>query len=140
MAAVASGATAGAARAASESATEAISQKAQALQVLQALHDFSPSPQWSQGILLDMPAMMDDGAVVPITVRALFNDAREIQVLVDVNPVPLALQMSIPQGTDAFLSPRNRMSASGTVYAAVRTTSGWLVNAQHVQVNTGGCR
>ncbi len=140
MAAVASGASAVVARAASGSATEAFSQNAQALQVLQALRDFSASLQWSQDILLDTPAMMDDGAVVPITVRALFNDAREIQVLVDVNPVPLALHMSIPQGTDAFLSTRIRMSASGTVYAAVRTTSGWFFNAQHVQVSTGGCR
>lgn len=90
--------------------------------------------------MLDLPETMDDGAVVPLTVRALFNDASEIKVLVNVNPVPLALQILIPQGTDAFLSTRIRMSASGTVYAAVRSTSGWFVNAQHVQVSAGGCR
>jgi sulfur-oxidizing protein SoxY len=87
-----------------------------------------------------MPTVVDDGAVVPITVTALFNDAREIRVLVDVNPVPLALHVSIPLGTDAFVSTRIRMSASGTVYAAVRTNSGWFFNAQHAQVSTGGCR
>ncbi len=138
MAAVASGGSmAGLARAATESAAAGFSQKAQALQ---ALHDFGPSLQWSQSISLDMPAVVDDGAVVPITVLAPFNDAHEIRVLVDVNPEPLALGVSIPQGTDAFLSTRIRMSASGTVYAAVRTDSGWYFNAQHAQVSTGGCR
>jgi len=87
-----------------------------------------------------MPTVVDDGAVVPITVTAPFSDARDIRVLVDVNPVPLALHVSIPQGTDAFVSTRIRMSASGTVYAAVRTSAGWLFNAQHAQVSTGGCR
>lgn len=140
MAAIANGATAGAARAASDTAADAFFQQAHALQVLQALHGFSSPPQWSQSVLLDLPETMDDGAVVPLTVRALFNDASEIKVLVNVNPVPLALQILIPQGTDAFLSTRIRMSASGTVYAAVRSTSGWFVNAQHVQVSAGGCR
>jgi sulfur-oxidizing protein SoxY len=143
LAAVLSGASAGAARAASEAAAQASSQKTQAFQAtqaLQALHDFSPAPQWSPSISLDMPTVVDDGAVVPITVTALLSDACEIRVLVDANPVPLALHASIPKGTDAFVSTRIRMSASGTVYAAVRTNAGWFFNAQHAQVSTGGCR
>jgi sulfur-oxidizing protein SoxY len=141
LAAVASGASAGAARAATgTSAAPAFSQLTPSSQALQALHDFSSAPQWNPNISLDMPTVVDDGAVVPITVTAPFGDARDIRVLVDVNPVPLALHVSIPLGTDAFVSTRIRMSASGTVYAAVRTSAGWFFNAQHAQVSTGGCR
>lgn len=92
------------------------------------------------GILLDVPSIADDGAVVPVSVSSAVPGTVELLVFVDVNPQPLAFRFGVPEGTEAFVATRIRMLASGTVLAAVRTESGALhAVARPVQVTVGGC-
>ncbi len=61
-------------------------------------------------------------------------------MLVDVNPQPLALQFTVPAGTEPYVATRIRMADSGTVVAAVRLGDGTLhAVARRVQVVLGGC-
>jgi sulfur-oxidizing protein SoxY len=96
-----------------------------------------PAP--STQIALDAPELAENGAVVPITVTSRLAGTREIIVLVDGNPQPVAARFTIADGTHAFVSTRIRMARSGTIYAAVRTEDGLFVAARATQVTIGGC-
>jgi sulfur-oxidizing protein SoxY len=94
-----------------------------------------PSPL----IRLETPEVADNGAVVPITVSSALPGTREILLLVDVNPQPLALRFAVPAGTEPFVATRIRMAGSGTVYAAVQADDGFYAAARAVKVIAGGC-
>ena len=96
-----------------------------------------PAP--SSLIKLDAPALAENGAVVPITVSSALPGTREIVLLVDGNPQPVAARFSIPPGTEAYVATRIRMAGNGTVYAAVRTEDGLYAAARTIEVTVGGC-
>ncbi len=96
-----------------------------------------PTP--SSLIALDAPALAENGAVVPITVSSALPGTREIVLLVDGNPQPVAARFTIPPGTEAFVATRIRMAGNGTVYAAVRTDDGLYAAARAIEVTVGGC-
>jgi sulfur-oxidizing protein SoxY len=95
----------------------------------------TPHPQ----IQLDTPQIAENGALVPITVTSALLGTREIVLLVEGNPQPLAVAFDIPAGTEPFVATRLRMAASSTVYAAVRTDDGFYAAARAVDVTVGGC-
>lgn len=97
------------------------------------------APRPSPLVTLDAPAVADDGAVVPITVSSALPGTREILLLVESNPQPLALRFEVPAGTEAFVATRIRMAASGTVLAVVRTEQGLYGASRTVEVSVGGC-
>jgi sulfur-oxidizing protein SoxY len=96
-------------------------------------------PTSSALITLDAPALADNGAVVPITVSSALPGTREIVLLVDGNPQPVAARFTIPVGTEPFVATRIRMAGNGTVYAAVRTDDGLFAAARAIEVTVGGC-
>jgi sulfur-oxidizing protein SoxY len=124
-----------AARATAVDATGAFAAKtfAEAIAALGAV----PTP--SALVTLDAPALADNGAVVPITVSSALPGTREIVLLVDGNPQPVAARFTIPAGTEPFVATRIRMAGNGTVYAAVRTDDGLYAAARAIEVTVGGC-
>lgn len=96
-------------------------------------------PQASTQIALDVPSLAENGAIVPVVVSSSLPGAREILILVDGNPQPVAARFAIPEGTEPFVATRIRMAAHGTVYAAVRTDRGLFAVARAVEVTVGGC-
>ncbi len=96
-------------------------------------------PQLSTQIALELPQLTENGALVPITVTSALANTREILIVVDGNPQPLAVRFTFPEGTEPFVATRIRMAQSGTVYAAVRTGDGLYATARAVQVTVGGC-
>ncbi len=105
----------------------------------EAIHALGAVPAPSSLITLDAPALADNGAVVPITVTSALQGTREIMLLVDGNPQPVAARFTIPAGTEAFVSTRIRMAGNGTIYAAVRTDDGLFAAARAIEVTVGGC-
>ena len=97
-----------------------------------------PTP--NPAITLEVPQVAENGALVSVSISSALPDTRELLILVDINPQPLALRFAVPEGTEPFVATRIRMAASGTVVAAVRTGDGRLhAVAQSVQVTVGGC-
>lgn len=96
-------------------------------------------PVPSTAITLDLPAVVDNGAVVPVTMSTTLPGVREMLIVVDGNPIPMAARFTIPAGTEPFVATRIRMAGSGTVYAAVRTESGLFAVARSASVTVGGC-
>ena len=85
------------------------------------------------------PKVADNGAFVPITVSSALRGTREILLLVEGNPQPVAARFTIPAGTEPYVATRIRMAGDGTVYAAVRTDDGLYAAAQAISVTVGGC-
>jgi sulfur-oxidizing protein SoxY len=105
----------------------------------EALRALGGVPQPSAQIALDIPVLAENGAVVPITVSSALPGTREILILVDGNPQPVAARFAIPEGTEPFIATRIKLAVTGTVYAAVRTDSGMFAVARKVEVTVGGC-
>jgi sulfur-oxidizing protein SoxY len=96
-------------------------------------------PKPSTQIILELPHVAENGALVPISVSSQLPGTREILIVVDGNPQPLAVCFGIPDGTEPFVATRIRLAQTGTVYAAVRTDQGLHATARTVQVTVGGC-
>jgi len=96
-------------------------------------------PPVSTQISLELPQIAENGALVPITVSSQLRATRDILILVDVNPQPVAACFSFPDGTEAFAATRIRLAHSGTVYVAVRTEEGLFATSRAIQVTVGGC-
>ena len=96
-------------------------------------------PEASAQISLDLPQLAENGALVPITVSSQLRGTRDILILVDVNPQPVAACFSFPDGTQAYAATRIRMAHSGTVYVAVRTEEGLFATSRAIQVSVSGC-
>jgi sulfur-oxidizing protein SoxY len=105
----------------------------------EAMAALGDAPAPSALVTLVAPAIVENGAVVPITVSSELPGTREIVLLCDRNPVPVAVQFSFAAGTEPFVSTRIRMAASGTVVAAVLTDHGVYAASRSVEVTVGGC-
>jgi sulfur-oxidizing protein SoxY len=99
--------------------------------------DAAPAPDGR--LTLVAPTIAENGAVVPITVSSALPGTREIVLLVDCNPLPVAVQFGFPAGTEPFVATRIRMAASGTVVAAVLTDHGVYATSRAIEVTVGGC-
>ncbi len=130
---------AGARTAAADSASAESVTALNARSFADALAALGPAPLRSAQVMLDMPDIAEDGATVPITVSSTLTGTREIVLLVDGSPQPVAATFSFPVGTEAFVATRIRMVGSGTVHAVARTDTGLYAASRAVEVLVGGC-
>lgn len=99
----------------------------------------SKDPQVSPLVLVLGPYIVEDGAVVPITVQTHLADVKRISLIVPRNPLPLAAIFDIPAGTEPFVSARLKMAGTSDVIAVVETAHGVYKNSKSVKVTRGGC-
>jgi sulfur-oxidizing protein SoxY len=104
-----------------------------------ALRSLGGVPRADAGIVLDLPDVADNGAIVPVTVSCTLAGVREIAILVESNPEPLVARFMIPDGTEPFVSTRVKMAASGRVVAIVRADGQLYAASRDLQVTVGGC-
>jgi sulfur-oxidizing protein SoxY len=90
-------------------------------------------------ILLQVPESVEDGFFVPVTVESRIPETREILILVEENPVPLAVRFSIPAGTDPYVATRIKMARSGVVQAAVKAGGKLYSSFVETKITVGGC-
>ena len=105
----------------------------------EAISALGGMPQLSKQISFELPQVAENGALVPISVSSQLRGTRDILILVDGNPQPVAACFSIPDGTEAYAAIRIRLAQSGTVYVVVRTEEGLFSAARAIQVTVGGC-
>ncbi len=103
---------------------------------LQALGSTQPA---SAEIVIDVPDLAENGAIVPVNVTCRASGTREISIVVSSNPNPLVARFTIPEGTEAFVSTRVKMAESGRVYAVVKADGQLLSAFKDVKVIVGGC-
>jgi sulfur-oxidizing protein SoxY len=122
-----------AARAAAEEAAFAATSIDDALR---AIGGFEPG---GTGIVLGVPDLVENGALVPVTVSSSLPGTQEICLIVDTNPNPVALRLTIPEGTEAFASMRIKVAQSGQVIAVVKAQDRLYAVSRDLKVTVGGC-
>jgi sulfur-oxidizing protein SoxY len=90
-------------------------------------------------IRLTVPPLAENGAMVPVHLESDVPDTRELLILVERNPNPLAARVECLPGAIARVSLRVRLNESGTVLAIARTPNGNFGVRQSVKVMQGGC-
>jgi sulfur-oxidizing protein SoxY len=93
----------------------------------------------SEKVQVTLPKLIEDGAVVPVTVRTTLADVRDIYVLADMNPAPIAAEFRLGPGMAPRMSVRIKLAGSGRVYGVVRTADRLHWAAVPADVTLGGC-
>lgn len=130
-----------------QTAFDQLLKPATAAQVKAMVDEFlqGASPQ-EQGLKLDMPALGDNPAAVPVKVvldmpitEALY--CQELIILAQGNPHPLACRFTFtPLAGTTEVAVRLRLIETQTIRALARMSDGRVLSAQHhITVTAGGC-
>ncbi len=92
----------------------------------------------SSDIVLKAPIQAENGAVVPVKASAS-GAVEAMAIVVEGNPKPLVLAVTLGAGTHGFISGRIKMGKTSNVVAYAKTGSGVIKAAQEIKVTVGGC-
>jgi sulfur-oxidizing protein SoxY len=93
----------------------------------------------SRDIVIKMPDIAEDGAIVPIEVTSKIPNTEAITILVDKNPFPLIASYEFKNGAEGFISTRIKMGETSKVRALVNAGGKLYTASKEVKVTIGGC-
>lgn len=93
----------------------------------------------SDQITITIPKIAENGAVVPVSVTTSLANVKSISLLVEKNPVPLAVRFELAPELAASVSARLKMAETADVVALVETNDGFYRAKERVKVTIGGC-
>jgi sulfur-oxidizing protein SoxY len=100
----------------------------------------SPDTITSQAIEIKVPDVAENGAVVPIQVRADLPNVESITIIAEKNPVPLIAQFKFrDQAVQPFVATRIKMGETSHVMVVVKSEAKLYAARKQVTVTTGGC-
>jgi sulfur-oxidizing protein SoxY len=90
-------------------------------------------------VVLSVPAVAEDGAVVPVTLESLIPASDRLVLLVEKNPVPLVARFHFAREALPYVSLRIRLNVSCDVVALARSGGRYFMARKPVRVVVGGC-
>lgn len=90
-------------------------------------------------VVLTLDEVIDNGAIVPVSVECALPRVEDIYIVVEGNPAPLAVRFRIPEGTDAFVATRLKLAQSGRVHAIARADGRLYATSRDTKVVVSGC-
>ena len=95
-------------------------------------------------VAIDAPVRAEDAAIVPVTLRTLLaaGDPRHVRgltLVIDQNPSPLALQMTLGPRGPASLSTRVRVDSYTNMHVVAELSDGNLYMTRRYVKAAGGC-
>jgi len=93
----------------------------------------------STDIMLKVPNIAENGAVVPVTVTTTIANVERISLIVDGNPNPLSASFRLFPGAAADIATRLKVGKSSDVRAIVETATTAFFTSKNVKVTIGGC-
>jgi len=97
---------------------------------------------WSESreVNLTVPDVAENGAAVSVSLGTSLPQVRQMLVLVDKNPTPLAARFVLTDAVEPQFSTRIRMAETAQVYAVVILADGRVLFARkEVKVTLSGC-
>lgn len=88
---------------------------------------------------LNIPEIAENGALVPVTVTSSLKDIKNIAIVVEQNPVPLAIQAELMPELEPFISARLKLASTSFVFAIAETDKVCYSVKKKVKVTIGGC-
>ncbi len=90
-------------------------------------------------IHLELPAIAENGAVVPLTISSELEHIDHIFIWVEKNPTPLAADIQLSKHTLAYVTARIKMAESSNVIVIAKQGERLFRVQQWVDVMLGGC-
>ena len=98
------------------------------------------APAESPDIMLQVPEIAENGAVVPITALTTLPGLKRLLVLVEKNPNLMAAMFEMSDAIEPAIATRVKMGQSSKVFAVAMLNDGRVLYAQkEVKVTLGGC-
>lgn len=116
---------------------QAFSQTGEAA-ALQAMYG-KTSAESTDEIRVDAPDIAENGAVVPVVLRANLSNVTSMSILALDNPYTLAASYKLPPGTDQSISSRIKLAKTTTVVGIVEADGKLYSASKQVKVTLGGC-
>ena len=93
----------------------------------------------SGDILLNVPDIAENGAVVPVEVTSNIPGTTAIAIFVENNQNPLIADFEFSNGAEPYISTRIKMNKTSQVKVAVRAGDKVFTLSKEVKVTIGGC-
>lgn len=104
-----------------------------------ALAAIGGTPADSKALLIDVPEVAEDGAIVPVSVISKLPNTEEIHVLVEKNRWPLAASFKLGRHTEPRIEARFKMAESTKVMIVVKADGRLYSAVRETRVTIGGC-
>jgi sulfur-oxidizing protein SoxY len=100
---------------------------------------FGESPVASDRVIMKIPDIAENGAVVPVTISTDLEDVESISVVVVNNPTPLAASFELSPRSVPKISVRIKMGQTSAVQGVVKAGGKLYSVEKEVKVTIGGC-
>ena len=90
-------------------------------------------------INIKAPEIAENGAVVPIKIKADIPGIESVSILVDKNPRPLAAQFLMPGKNNGSVGTRIKLAKPSDVMVVVKANGKLYSSTKFVKVTKGGC-
>lgn len=97
------------------------------------------APTESKDLVLKVPEIAENGAVVPVDVVSNIPNTSSISILVDKNPAPLSAHFDFSNGALADVSVRLKLSQTSLIKAVAKADGKFYTAQKEVKVTVGGC-
>ena len=97
------------------------------------------APADSKELILKVPDIAENGAVVPVDVISRIPNTSSISILVEKNPLPLSAHFDFANGALPEASARLKMGQTSLVKAVAQANGKFYVAQKAVKVTVGGC-
>lgn len=96
--------------------------------------------QASNLVKIEAPMLVEDGALVPVSVQSQLPGTDYIALFCEANPYPVCVGFHVMPGTLPAFTTRIKVAQYSQVMALVRTPQGWFYADTYVDVTIGGCQ
>ena len=93
----------------------------------------------SKDIVITVPEIAENGAVVPVAVTSKIPNTQSIAIIAEKNPFPLAASFNVAGGGEGYVSTRLKMGETSNVRAVVKADGKFYTAVKEVKVTIGGC-
>ena len=100
---------------------------------------FGQAPTDSDQVMMKIPDIAENGAVVPVTIKTDLENVESISIVVVNNPTPLAASFIMSPRSLPTVSVRIKMGESSQVVALVKAGGAVYSTTKEVKVTIGGC-
>jgi len=93
----------------------------------------------SKDVVIDLPQIAENGAVVPIEVTSNVPGTTSIAVLIEKNPFPLAAKFDFMEGALPYVKLNVKVGESSLVRVVAEAGGKFYSASKEVKVTIGGC-
>ena len=114
--------------------------KAETLQdAISKLNNSGVSSIETDKLNLKVPAIAENGALVPVTVSTDMDGIMRLSIIVEKNPNPLVADFELTSNAVPAIKIRVKMAETSNVIALAQTRDRLYTRTQEVKVTLGGC-